>query len=60
MIDVTALTEEDKGKSVQYTAMDMTIECGIITSWNEYYVFVRYTKEGIGQATSPSSLDWIS
>lgn len=59
MIDVTVLTEEDKGKSVQYTAMDMTIECGIITSWNDYYVFVQFTKGCISQATPPASLEWI-
>jgi hypothetical protein len=35
------------------------IEQGVITSWNELYVFVRYTKDQLrSQATSRCDLMW--
>ena len=41
MIDLTALTESHKGCEVCYKSHD-ALEYGRITSWNDYYVFVRY------------------
>jgi hypothetical protein len=41
MIDITTLTEADKGREVRYTAWG-EIQYGHITSWNDGFIFVRY------------------
>lgn len=70
MIDITALTESDKGREVRYRTHG-SMEYGRITSWNDYYVFVRYHLriDGKGQtprtgetseATAPTELEFTS
>lgn len=69
MIDIQALTEEDKGRPVCYKTFGK-IEYGRITSWNKRFVFVRYhtcIEGGISrsrtgetsEATSPEDLTFI-
>lgn len=41
MIALTTLTESDNGREVCYKSHG-ALEYGRITSWNDYYVFVRY------------------
>jgi hypothetical protein len=41
MIDISRLTDSDKGRQVQYRAYGK-VEFGNITSWNEQFIFVRY------------------
>ncbi len=41
MIEISKLTDADKGREVRYTAQGL-MEYGRITSWNEKFVFVRY------------------
>jgi hypothetical protein len=55
-------TEADIGRSVTYQGghPDDRDE-GVITSFNERYVFVRYRKQhpsAAGQATDPADLEW--
>lgn len=52
-------TEEDIGRAVVYRCgPEWKPEEGIITSFNDVNVFVRYTGKMHSQATSPSDLDW--
>jgi hypothetical protein len=45
------------GRSVIYRDSGKT-EDGVITSWNERYVFVKYGTLQASQATSPECLEW--
>lgn len=66
MIDITSLTESDRGRQVVYQSRPNTpFEEGEITSWNDHYVFVRYKREGVltlpanGSATPPDKPTFI-
>lgn len=59
MIDISTLTERDKGRRVLYHPRDFFhAENGTITSWNEQWVFVQYSKDG-SRATDPRDLDFV-
>lgn len=65
MINIKDLTQEDIGRSVQYTPFDdcspSEYEYGHITSFNDTFVFVDYGKNcGRGQGTNPSDLNFIN
>ena len=61
MIDITKLTEEDKGRSVVYKDGVGKMESGYITSWNDVNIFVDYGYScGRGIATTPSDLYFAS
>jgi len=61
MIDTKELTESDKGKEVRYTSYGREIvEYGVITSWNDQYVFVEYLGERHSKATDPRTLEFTS
>jgi len=55
-------TQADIGRSVRYQRPEHTSpERGIITSFNEHVVFVRYSHQhptSPGQATTPDDLHW--
>ena len=62
MIEPTA---DDIGRCVVYQASypDAPREDGVITSYNDYSVFVRYKTQhpgSYGQATSREDLTWIN
>lgn len=61
MIDITKLTELDKGRKVVYKANHLGHkgEEGKITSWNDHYIFVDYYKTGKGTATMPINLTFV-
>lgn len=52
MIDPSTLTDDDKGRNVIYTSdqADGTTltESGVLTSWNENYIFVRFNRHPAG------------
>lgn len=48
----------DEGKSVHYVAHDGHKENGQISSWNERYVFVRYSSGNTAAATLREQLFW--
>jgi hypothetical protein len=55
-------TQEDIGRKVIYTGNRYPgglIEEGVITSFNEHAVFVRYGKEVGSKATSREDLEWL-
>jgi hypothetical protein len=47
-------THDDIGRKVVYRE----IEEGVITSFNDLYVFVRYGSSTTSAATNPSDLEW--
>ena len=60
MIHIGDLTEKDKGRMVIY-CMNGTSERkeeGIITNWNDTYIFVRYKGDLGSKATYPKELDF--
>ena len=65
MIDLKSLTEDDLGRTVLYTPSAVSFphhmifqERGVVTSWNETYIFVRYGANQHSNATSPRDLEW--
>ena len=70
MIDINKLTENDKGRKVIYSRKGFEgielpfsdvrfgnkFEEGIITSWNDSFMFIRYGKDIHSKATYPSDL----
>lgn len=59
-IKISDLREEDKNnRAVIYTAHHGEREQGIITSWNDHYVFVRYGLGSTSAATDPDQLDFL-
>tara|TARA_Y100001956_G_C4070043_1_gene163479 strand:+ start:29 stop:211 length:183 start_codon:yes stop_codon:yes gene_type:complete len=55
MIDIKTLTQEDIGRRVVYEKQ-YTLDEGIISSYNEKYIFVKYGTCSTAQATSPEDL----
>lgn len=56
-------TEADIGRKVIYTPMCAPAESnwreeGVITSFNEHYVFVRYDRQTTSAATARCDLEW--
>jgi hypothetical protein len=55
-------TEQDIGRAVVYTGNRYPggkLEEGVITSFNDYRVFVRYGADLHSKATSRADLDWM-
>ena len=53
-------TQEDIGRKVAYTGHHGSpSEEGVITSFNEAYVFVRYGSKCHSEATVRSDLEWV-
>ena len=55
MIDPSKLTEADKGRKVIYQRPYCDMEVGVLSSWNEHYVFVRFKGPG-GEACEPEDV----
>lgn len=56
-------TEQDIGRKVVYTGNRYAggkLEEGVITSFNNYGIFVRYGSQTTSQSTSREDLEWIS
>jgi hypothetical protein len=52
------VTEQDIGRQVVYCPRHGALEVGVITSFNERFVFVRYGDETTSQPTSRQDLEW--
>ena len=63
MIHMKQLTEHDVGRRVHYTIHkgpgDVEAFPGVITSWNEEFIFVKYEDGGPTKATRPEDLTFI-
>ena len=59
MLYIGDLTEKDKGRMVIYLeSFSKRKEEGVITSWNDSYIFVRYINDVGSKATRPNDLSW--
>jgi len=59
MINIKTLTEEDRGKRVVYHLPGSDkVEGGVISSWNEKFIFVRYNESKIAAATYSGNLEF--
>ena len=52
------LKNSDVGRNVIYTAHHGEREEGVISSWNDHYVFVRYGRGSTAAATDPDQLEF--
>lgn len=52
------LDDKDIGKRVAYINLDKSREYGVITSFNEIIVFVRYGGDIRSKATNYFDLEW--
>jgi hypothetical protein len=59
MIDLSTLKPDHVGQLVIYTPGSGPREDGVITSWNDKYIFVRYGADKISKATNPKYLDFL-
>lgn len=57
MIDLKKLKPADKGRDVMYSGQED--EEGVITSWNDKFIFVDYGN-GNGVATEPKDLRFLT
>lgn len=56
-IDIKKLTSDDIGRLVVYeNHYANKLEEGVITSWNDEYIFVRYGADKHSKATYPQDL----
>jgi hypothetical protein len=55
---LTDLKETDVGRFVIYTAHHGEREEGVISSWNDTYIFVRYGRGSTAAATDPNQLEF--
>ena len=62
-IDIKKVTDDHIGRSVEYTPFPgAEVEQGVITSYNDTYIFVVYKQSqmGRGHATRPEDLEWTN
>jgi hypothetical protein len=54
-------TKSDIGRAVIYTGISLAakLEEGVITSFNDYAVFVRYGADKYSKGTSRADLEWV-
>lgn len=55
---IADLKDTDIGRHVIYTAHHGAREEGVISSWNDTYVFVRYGRGSTAAATDPDQLEF--
>ena len=62
MIRLSDLTPEHVGRAVVYRDTSGVIrnEDGVITSWNDRWVFVRFGVHDVSKATDPRDLTFLS
>jgi hypothetical protein len=60
MINLKDIKRGDIGKKVEYKPDAGRAQRGIITSYNDIYIFVDYYNTGRGQATPPEKLTFIT
>ena len=57
-LSIDKLKDSDVGRRVRYHVFDGSFEEGVITSWNDVNIFVRYGADIHSQSTTPSDLSW--
>lgn len=59
-IQIALLDQDRVGQEVVYTDHAGKKEYGVISSWNQSYVFVKYHGGQSSKATGPDRLDWAN
>ena len=59
MIDIEKLTKNDIGKKVVYLSANSPAEEGVISTWNNRFIYVTYGDDKHSQGTYPDHLDWV-
>lgn len=57
-IKIGALTESDKGRGVLFHHHHGATERGVLSSWNDRYVFCRFTAGSTAAACDPTQLSF--
>ena len=57
-IKIDELTEDDIGRQVTFVHHHGTREFGILSSWNDRYVFCRFSSGSTAAACDPRQLCW--
>jgi hypothetical protein len=57
MIEIASLQEGDKGRHVRYHREHCTPEIGVLSSWNDRVIFVRF-KGPNGEACEPEDVSF--
>jgi len=57
-IDISSLTETDKGRGVIFHTHHGSTERGVLSSWNDHYVFARFTQGSTAAACDPQQLEF--
>jgi len=57
MIDQATLNKYDVGRTVTYHRQSCRMEYGVLSSWSDRYVFVRFTGPN-GQACEPADVSF--
>lgn len=57
MIEIAKLTKEDVGRNVTYHRGFCKKEFGVLSSWNDKYIFVRF-KGPNGEACEPEDVSF--
>ncbi len=58
MIDIDSLTIKDIGRQVKYFDGYSKTEYGILSSWNDKYIFVKF-KGPSGEACNPIDISFV-
>ncbi len=58
MIDLTTLTEADKGRGVIFHHHHGATERGVLSSWNNHYLFARFTTGSTAAACNPTQVEF--
>lgn len=58
MIDISRLKDSDEGRKVVFSASNGRTYSGVITKWDDKFIYVNYTKglSKIGTPTNPAKL----
>ena len=57
-MNIKDLTESDKGRKVLFSTYHGDIEMGVLSSWNERYIFTRFTSGSTAAACNPEQLEF--
>ncbi len=57
-IRIADLTEADKGRKVLFHHHHGGTEEGVVSSWNDHWIFARFTLGSTAAACDPEQLSW--
>lgn len=58
MIEIKKLKQKDIGRNIKYEQEFCKTEYGILTSWNDQYIFVKFRGPN-GEACNPEDISFV-